>query len=56
MKITNLKYTVWGDNPVIRLTTDEGICSWDEEESSKPYLKSQVLFYRDLILGENPTK
>ena len=56
MKITDLKCTVLGGNPVIRITTDEGICSWGEEEFSKPYLKSQVLFYRDLILGEEPTK
>ena len=56
MKITDLKCTVLGGNPVIRITTDEGICSWGEEEFSKPYLKSQVLFYRDLILGEDPTK
>lgn len=55
MKITDLKCTILGSNPVIRITTDEGICGWGEAESSKPYLKSHVLFYRDLILGEDPT-
>ena len=55
MKITDLKCTILGSNPVIRITTDEGICGWGEAESSKHYLKSHVLFYRDLILGEDPT-
>jgi L-alanine-DL-glutamate epimerase-like enolase superfamily enzyme len=55
MKITDLKCTILGNNPVIRVTTDEGICGWGEAESSKPYLKPHVLFYRDLILGEDPT-
>ena len=26
MKITDLKCTILGNNPVIRITTDEGIC------------------------------
>ncbi|SVE23407.1 uncharacterized protein METZ01_LOCUS476261, partial [marine metagenome] len=55
MKITDLKCTILGKNPVVRITTDEGICGWGEAESSKPYLKPHVLFYRDLILGEDPT-
>ena len=55
MKITDLKCTILGNNPVIRITTDEGICGWGEAESSKSYLKPHVLFYRDLILGEDPT-
>ena len=55
MKITDLKCTILGNNPVIRIATDEGICGWGEAESSKSYLKPHVLFYRDLILGEDPT-
>ena len=55
MKITDLKCTILGNNPVIRITTNEGICGWGEAESSKSYLKPHVLFYRDLILGEDPT-
>ncbi|MBQ35540.1 MAG: enolase [Gemmatimonadaceae bacterium] len=55
MKITDLKCTILGKNPVVRITTDEGICGWGEAESFKPYLKPHVLFYRDFILGEDPT-
>ncbi len=55
MKITDLKCTVLGDNPVVRITTDEGISGLGPVESYKPYLKSHVLFYKDLILGADPT-
>jgi len=55
MKITDLKCTVLGQNPVVRITTDEGISGLAEVESSKSYLKSHVLFYKQLILGEEPT-
>ncbi len=55
MKITDLKCTILGQNPVVRITTDEGICGYGEAEASKPYLKSHVLFYRQYLLGEDPT-
>jgi len=50
-----LKCAVIGQNPVVRITTDEGIDGYGEIENTKPYLKPHVLFYRDRILGENPT-
>jgi len=55
MKITDLKCAVIGQNPVVRITTDEGIDGYGEIENTKPYLKPHVLFYRDYILGEDPT-
>ena len=55
MKITDLKCTILGQYPVVRITTDEGISGLGQAESFKPYLKPHVLFYRDLILGEDPT-
>ena len=55
MKITDLKCTVLGQNPVVRITTDEGISGLGQVESYKPYLKPHILFYRDSILGEDPT-
>ena len=55
MKITDLKCAVIGNNPVVRITTDEGIDGLGQAEASKPYLKSHILFYRDRILGEDPT-
>ncbi len=55
MKITDLKCTVLGRNPVVRITTDEGISGLGEAEASKSYLKPHVLFYKRFILGEDPT-
>lgn len=55
MKITDVKVTVLGDNPVVRIVTDEGISGYGQAESSKPYLKPHILFYKKYILGEDPT-
>lgn len=55
MKITYLKCAMIGENPVVRITTDEGISGLGAVESYKPYLKSHVLFYKDLIVGLDPT-
>ena len=55
MKIVDLRCAVIGDHPVIRILTDEGIVGTGQVESSKPYLKPHVLFYRDLVLGMDPT-
>jgi L-alanine-DL-glutamate epimerase-like enolase superfamily enzyme len=55
LKITDLRCAVIGQNPIIRIVTDEGISGYGEVEGSKPYLKPHVLFYRDMILGEDPT-
>jgi L-alanine-DL-glutamate epimerase-like enolase superfamily enzyme len=55
MKITDLRCAVIGDNPVVRITTDEGIDGLGQIENSKPYVKPQVLFYKDRVLGQDPT-
>ncbi|MEZ4662893.1 MAG: mandelate racemase/muconate lactonizing enzyme family protein [Caldilineaceae bacterium] len=55
MKITDLKCTILGGYPVVRITTDAGIEGFGQAERSKPYLKSNVLFFRDAILDEDPT-
>jgi L-alanine-DL-glutamate epimerase-like enolase superfamily enzyme len=55
MKITDLKCAVFGQNPLVRITTDEGISGLGEVEASKYYLKPHILFYRELILGQDPT-
>ncbi len=55
MKITDLKCAVIGQNPVIRITTDEGIDGYGQAENSKPYLKPHVLFYKQYLIGEDPT-
>ncbi len=55
MKITDLKCALIGNYPVVRITTDAGIDGYGQAESPKTYLVPQVLFYRDLIIGEDPT-
>src|ERR1051326_3482386 len=55
IKITDLRCAVIGRNPVVRIVTDQGVSGYGEAESSKPYLKPMVLFYKDYILGEDPT-
>ena len=55
IKITDLKCAIIGRNPVVRVVTDQGISGYGQAESAKPYLKPMVLFYKDYLLGENPT-
>ncbi|MBV9168578.1 MAG: mandelate racemase/muconate lactonizing enzyme family protein [Chloroflexi bacterium] len=54
MRITDLKCAIIGDNPIVRVVTDQGISGYGAVESYKPYLKPHVLFYKPFILGENP--
>ena len=55
MKITDLKCAIVGDSPVVRVTTDEGIDGLGQAEWAKPHLKPHVLYYREYILGQDPT-
>jgi L-alanine-DL-glutamate epimerase-like enolase superfamily enzyme len=55
MKITDLRCAVIGQNPVVRITTDEGISGLGEIESTKSYLKPHVLLHKPFIVGEDPT-
>jgi len=55
MKITDVRCAVIGQNPVVRIMTDEGIYGYGQAENSKPYLKPHVLYYRQYLLGEDPT-
>lgn len=55
MKITDLKCAILGQNPVVRITTDEGIHGLGEAETAKSYLKPHVMFYKDRLIGEDPT-
>ena len=54
MKITNLKVAIIGNLPVVRVTTDEGIDGIGAAETTKPYLKPMIEFYRDMIIGKDP--
>ena len=55
IKITDLRCAVIGRNPVVRIVTDQGVSGYGQAESTKAYLKPMVLFYRDYLLGEDPT-
>jgi L-alanine-DL-glutamate epimerase-like enolase superfamily enzyme len=55
MKITDLKVAIIGGHPVVRITTDEGIDGIGAAELAKPYLKPMIEFYRDMIVGKDPT-
>jgi L-alanine-DL-glutamate epimerase-like enolase superfamily enzyme len=55
IKITDLKCAIIGQNPVIRVVTDQGISGYGQAESAKRYLKPMVLFYKQYVIGEDPT-
>src|SRR5436190_840142 len=55
IKITDLRCAIIGGNPTVRIVTDQGVSGYGQAESYKPYLKPMVLFYKDYLLGEDPT-
>jgi len=55
MKITNLKCALIGSNIVLRVMTDKGIDGYAQVESSKDFLLPVVPYFRDLIIGCDPT-
>lgn len=55
IKITDIKVAVIANSPVVRIVTDAGISGYGQVESTKPYLKPHILFYKDYLIGEDPT-
>lgn len=55
IKITDLKCAIIGRNPVVRIVTDQGVSGYGQAESAKPYLKPMVMFYKQYLIGEDPT-
>ncbi len=55
MKITDLKCAVIGENPIVRIVTDEGLSGYGSVESYKPYLAPFVLHLREGLIGCDPT-
>jgi len=55
LKITDLRCAIIGGSPVVRITTNEGISGYGQAETSKSYLKPFVLFYKNYLMGEDPT-
>lgn len=55
IKITDVRCAIIGQSPVVRIVTDQGISGYGQAETRKVYLRPMVLFYKDLILDEDPT-
>ena len=55
IKITDLRCAIIGNNPTIRIVTDQGVSGYGQAESSKPYLKPMVLFYKPYLMDQDPT-
>jgi L-alanine-DL-glutamate epimerase-like enolase superfamily enzyme len=55
IKITDLRCAIMGRSPVVLITTNAGISGYGQAETAKPYLKPFVLFYKDYLIGEDPT-
>jgi L-alanine-DL-glutamate epimerase-like enolase superfamily enzyme len=55
MKITALKCAVLGSSPIVRIVTDAGISGYGQVEQYKPYLKPFVMFFKDALIGLDPT-
>jgi L-alanine-DL-glutamate epimerase-like enolase superfamily enzyme len=57
MKITDVKCAIIGKTPVVRVTTDQGIDGFGGAEIPKnnPYFKPMIEYYRELIIGLDPT-
>jgi len=55
IKITDVKCATIGHNSAIRIVTDQGISGYSEAETSASYLKPLVLFYKQYLIGEDPT-
>ncbi len=55
IKITDIKVAVIGNSPVVRVVTDAGIDGYGQAETTKPYLKPHILYYKDFLVGEDPT-
>lgn len=55
MKIVDLKCALFGNSPIIRIVTDEGVDGYGQIESSKPFMVPVVEMYREFLIGEDPT-
>ena len=56
MKLTDLRCAIIGGQPVIRINTDEGIDGYGAAARLRSaHIRWHVEYYRDLILGSDPT-
>ena len=55
IRITDIKVAILANSPVVRIVTDAGIDGLGQAELAKSYLKPHILFYKDYLIGEDPT-
>jgi L-alanine-DL-glutamate epimerase-like enolase superfamily enzyme len=55
IKITDVKCATIGHHSVVRIVTDQGISGYAQAETAASYVKPLVLFYKDYLIGEDPT-
>jgi len=55
MKITDIKSALIGNNIVLRVVTDKGIDGYSQIEDRKDYVRPLIPFFKDMILGCDPT-
>lgn len=55
MKIVDLKSAIIGSNIVLRIVTDKGIDGFSQIENNKDYVRPLVPYFREMILGCDPT-
>jgi L-alanine-DL-glutamate epimerase-like enolase superfamily enzyme len=53
--ITDLRCAIIGTGPIVRITTNQGICGYGQTDTTKNYLKPYVNFFKDYLIGEDPT-
>jgi L-alanine-DL-glutamate epimerase-like enolase superfamily enzyme len=53
--IKELRCAIIGNSPVVRIVTDAGISGYGQAEDRKSFLKPYVLFYKDYLVGMDPT-
>ncbi len=55
MRITDIRCAIIGDNPIVRVVTDEGVDGFGPVETYKPYITPMVPYFRGPLLGQDPT-
>ena len=55
MKITDIKCALFGNSPIIRIVTDQGVDGYGPIEFWKPFMVPVVQMYREFLIGEDPT-
>ena len=55
MKITYLKSAIIGNNICLRVKTDKGIDGYSQVEENKDFINVNVPYFRDMIVGCDPT-